>query len=108
MSARPDTTVAESCKMQSVEGDPAEQRKYARIEAALSCSVATATDAFEAQIVNLSKSGAAVVGPGGAAGPGDTVTLPLERQEAPLSVALPGQGVRIDARDEEHVLYGIA
>jgi uncharacterized protein (TIGR02266 family) len=87
--------------------DAAEQRRFARIESSLVCSLATATDAFEAAVVNLSKSGAAILGPDGAARVGDTVTLLVERAEGLMSVALPGQVVRTEERDER-TLYGVA
>src|SRR5581483_6815376 len=80
--------------------DGAEQRKFARIEASLLCSVATANDAFDAAVVNLSKSGAAILGPDGAAKVGDTLTLLIERQEGLVSLALPGEVVRIEERGE--------
>ncbi len=40
-----------------------EQREFARIETNVTCSVATASTSFEATIINLSLSGAALVGP---------------------------------------------
>jgi c-di-GMP-binding flagellar brake protein YcgR len=70
------------------------------------CSVATATDAFEAAVVNLSKSGAAILGPDGAAKMGESVTLLIERSEGLMSVALPGEVVRIEERGER-MLYGV-
>src|SRR4051812_17871743 len=86
--------------------DGADQRKHARIEASIACSVATSVDAFEAEIANLSKSGAAVLGPAGAAQIGETVTLMLERAEGEITVAVPAKVVRIEARDEL-TLYGV-
>ena len=88
-------------------GAGADQRKYARIEASIACSVATASDAFEGLIANLSKGGAAVLGPDGAAKVGDTLTLMLERTEGVVSLSVPGKVVRVEARGER-MLYGVA
>lgn len=87
-------------------GDGADQRKYARIEASIACSIATAVDAFEAAVANLSKSGAAILGPEGAAKVGETITVMLERAEGQVTVALPGKVVRIEQRDAR-TLYGV-
>jgi c-di-GMP-binding flagellar brake protein YcgR len=81
-----------------------EQRRFARIEASLVCSVATSTDAFDAVVVNLSKGGVAILGPDGAARTGETITLLVERDGA--SIALPGEIVRTEGRDER-MLYGV-
>jgi c-di-GMP-binding flagellar brake protein YcgR len=86
--------------------DPSDQRRYARIESSIVCSVATAVDAFEALVANVSRSGAAIVGPDGAAQIGETVTLMLERAEGLVSLALPGTVVRIEHRGER-TLYGV-
>jgi c-di-GMP-binding flagellar brake protein YcgR len=87
-------------------GDGSDQRKFARIESSVTCSVATSADAFEAEIVNLSKGGAAVVGPIGAAKEGDTVTLLLEESTSPVSVAFPAQVMRVERRGAEE-LFGV-
>ncbi|MBK7861664.1 MAG: PilZ domain-containing protein [Archangiaceae bacterium] len=86
--------------------DGSEQRKYARIEASIACSVATATDAFEAAVTNLSKGGAGIFGPDGAAAPGDKVTLMLERAEGLVTLSVPGTVVRVEHRGER-TLYGV-
>lgn len=88
-------------------GDGADQRKFARIEASIACSVATSVDAFEAEVANLSKSGAGILGPPLAAKVGETVTLLLERVGDIMSLAVPGTVVRTEAR-EERMLYGVA
>ncbi len=87
--------------------DGAEQRKHARIETGIVCSVATSVDAFEAHIANLSKGGAGVIGPKGAAKVGETITLMLERVTPDgLTLAVPGKVVRTEPRDELS-LYGV-
>jgi hypothetical protein len=86
--------------------DGIEQRKYARIEASIACSVATSVDAFEAAVANLSRSGAGIIGPDGAAKVGETVTLMLERAEGLVTLAVPGKVVRIEHRGER-CLYGV-
>lgn len=68
----------------------AEQRKHARIETSLVCTLATATDAVDAVLANLSKGGAAIIAPLSAASVGDTVTLMLERSEGLVTLALTG------------------
>ena len=88
-------------------GDGVDQRKYARIEASISCTVATSLDAFEAEIANLSKSGAGVLGPPAAAKVGEIITLMLERVGEIMSLSVPGQVVRTEARGER-MLYGVA
>lgn len=87
--------------------DGADQRKYARIEANIACTVATSVDAFEAEIANLSKSGAGVLGPPAAAKVSETITLMLERVGDLVSLAVPGQVVRTEERGER-MLYGVA
>lgn len=87
-------------------GDGAEQRKYARIEADVPCSVATSTDAFEARAANLSRSGAGVVGPDGLARTGETVTVMLERGGELPPLAMAGKVVRQVPRGGQ-VLYGV-
>jgi c-di-GMP-binding flagellar brake protein YcgR len=86
--------------------DGPEQRKYARIEASIACSVATSVDAFEAAVANLSRSGAGIIGPDGAAKVGETVTLMLERAEGLVTLSVPGKVVRIEHRGERS-LYGV-
>lgn len=88
-------------------GDGAEQRKFARIEANLACSVATSVDAFEAELANLSKSGAGIIGPPLAAKVGETVTLMLEHVGDLTALSVPGKVVRTEAR-AERMLYGVA
>ena len=77
-----------------------DQRRHARIEASLVCSVATATEMVEAVVASLSKSGASIIGPSGAAAEGDTVTLMLERTEGLVTVSLAGTVVRKEERDQ--------
>jgi c-di-GMP-binding flagellar brake protein YcgR len=77
-----------------------EQRKYARVESSLACSLATATDVFEAVIANLSKGGAAVIAPLSAANECDTVTILVERSEGLVGLSLVGTVVRKEERDQ--------
>ncbi len=77
-----------------------EQRKYARIESSLVCSLATATDVVEAVVANLSKGGAAVIAPPGAANEGDTITMMVERSEGLVSLSLVGTVVRKEVHEQ--------
>lgn len=86
--------------------DASEQRKYARIESSLACSLATAADVVDAAVVNLSKGGAAILGPENAAQVGDKVTVLLERAEGLVSIALQCEVVRTEQRGEL-ALYGV-
>ncbi len=83
-----------------------DQREFARIETNVVCSVATAATSFEAQVMNLSLSGAALVGPPGAAEKGESVTLLLEQPESMMSFALSAEVVRI-APQGDQVVYGV-
>lgn len=83
----------------------AENRKYARIESSIACSVATATRAFEAVVANLSRGGLALIGPEGVE-VGEALTVILERFEGQVTVSLPGTVVRTEERDERRV-YGV-
>jgi c-di-GMP-binding flagellar brake protein YcgR len=86
--------------------EPADKRRYARIEASLVCSMATASDVVDGVVANVSKSGAAIIASLSAARVGDTVTLMLEREEGLVSLSLPGTVVRKDV-DEERARYGV-
>lgn len=79
---------------------PSDKRKHARIESSLVCTMATATDAVEAVVANLSKGGAAILAGLGVAEVGDTVTLMLERAEGLVTLSLSGAVVRKDVQDE--------
>lgn len=77
-----------------------EQRKYARIETSLVCTLATATDVVDAVVANLSKGGAALIAPLSAASEGELVTVMVERSEGLVSLALTGTVVRKEERDQ--------
>ena len=84
-----------------------EQRAFARIETDVTCSVATMSTSFEAQLHNLSMSGAGLVGPPGAAEKGEAVTLMLEHNEGVVSFAVSATVVRIAPAEGEQVVYGV-
>jgi len=83
-----------------------DQREFARIETNVLCSVATGSTSFEAKVLNLSLSGAGLLGPPGAAERGESVTLMLEHQEGLMSFALSAAVVRI-APQGELAVYGV-
>ena len=83
-----------------------EQREFARLETHVVCSVATASTSFEAEVLNLSLSGAGLLGPPGAAEKGESVTLMLEHQEGMMSFALSANVVRMSPQGEK-VVYGV-
>lgn len=76
-----------------------DQRKYARIETSLVCTLATTTDTVEAVVANLSKGGAALIAPLSAASEGEFVTVLVERSEGLVSLALTGTVVRKEAHE---------
>lgn len=81
-----------------------ERRKWARIEASLECTVASADQTFDAKVVNVSKSGIAVMAPAGQLTQGETASVMLERSD--LALAVSGEVVRIVEAGDETV-YGI-
>lgn len=83
-----------------------EQRQFARIETNVVCSVATGSTSFEAEVLNLSLSGAGLLGPPGAAEKGESVTMMLEHQEGLMSFALSANVVRMNPQGEK-MLYGV-
>jgi c-di-GMP-binding flagellar brake protein YcgR len=83
-----------------------EQRSAARIETTISCGVATATTSFDAQVANLSLSGAALLGPAAAAERGESVTLMFEHQDGVVSFAVTAEVVRV-VDQGEFTLYGV-
>ncbi len=62
---------------------------------------------FEAQLHNLSMSGAGLVGPPGAAEKGEAVTLMLEHNEGVVSFAVSATVVRIAPAEGEQAVYGV-
>jgi hypothetical protein len=83
-----------------------EKRTAARIETSISCDVATDSTSFTAEVLNLSLTGAALLGPVGVAKRGDLVTLMIDHQEAMVSIALSAEVVRT-ATQGEAVVYGV-
>lgn len=83
-----------------------DKRKHARIETSLVCTLATASDAVEAVVANLSKGGAAIIAPLSAAQVGDTVTVMLEREEGLINLSLPSSIVRKEEK-EQRAIYGV-
>lgn len=68
--------------------------------------MATADQTFEAKVVNVSRSGVALLAGAGASKEGDTVSVMLERAEGPISLAVSGTVVRIYGSANETV-YGV-
>lgn len=83
-----------------------ENRSHARIETSVFCTVATPTDGFDANVVNLSLGGAGLLGPHGVAKRGDSVTLMLDRPTEMISLALTATVVRTAIQGEQ-TMYGL-
>lgn len=81
-----------------------ERRRWARIEASLECTVASADQTFDAKVVNVSRGGLAVMAGEGLLALGETASVMLERD--PLALAVSGEVVRIIAGGAETV-YGV-
>lgn len=62
---------------------------------------------FEAQLHNLSLSGAGLVGPAGAAEKGEAITLMLEHGEGLMSFAVSATVIRIAPAEGDQVVYGV-
>lgn len=84
----------------------AERRKWARIEASLECTIATADLTFDAKVVNVSRSGVAVMARAGLIQVEEPVTVMLDQLEGGLSLGLSGTVARIVASGADTV-YGI-
>lgn len=83
-----------------------DQRQHARVETTITCGVATASTTFDADVLNLSLSGAALLGPPGAAEKGEPITLMFEHQDGMVSFALSAEVVRLAPQDDR-VVYGV-
>ncbi len=70
------------------------------------CTLATATDVFDAVVSNLSRGGAAIVSSPAAAEVDETVTLMLEREEGLISLALGATVVRKELKNDR-AIYGV-
>lgn len=81
-----------------------ERRRWARIEASLECTVASADQTFDARVVNVSRGGVAFLAPAGLVEIGQTVTVMLEREA--LSLALSGEVVRLVGEGDD-TAYGV-
>lgn len=86
--------------------EPSDQRKHARIESSIVCSMATGAEVFESVVANLSRGGALIIASLSAAEVGDPVTLMLERAEGLVTLSLRGAVVRKDEQ-EERARYGV-
>jgi c-di-GMP-binding flagellar brake protein YcgR len=86
-----------------------DRRRWARIEASLECTVATAAATFGAKVVNLSRGGVALMTGPDAVKLGETVSVLLERGagpvpggiDGPVSLAFAGKVVRIFGAGDE-------
>ena len=83
-----------------------ERRRFARIEASLECTLATADQTLEAKVVNVSRNGLAVMAPEGSSAEGETISVMLERAEGGVSLAVSGTVVRVEGSGVE-TIYGI-
>lgn len=83
-----------------------EQRKFARLETNLECTVVTGDADFPARVANLSRTGAGLIGPAGRAEVGAQLMLLFERAEGNFSFALPSGVVRVTPHPEGAV-YGV-
>ena len=83
-----------------------DRRRWARIEASLECTVASADQAFEALAVNVSRNGLAVVAGAGLCKVGETVSVMLERAEREISLSLSGEVAHVSGSGAQTV-YGI-
>ena len=81
----------------------ADRRRFARIEASLACTIATASETVKAQVVNLSRTGVAVIC-GHSMETGAKITLLIENST--LTVGLTGEIVRKAAIAGE-LSYGV-
>jgi c-di-GMP-binding flagellar brake protein YcgR len=75
--------------------DGREQRKHARIETGLDCTVIAGDIDFTARVANLSRGGAGLVGPEGKAELGTQLLILLERKEGDFALALQARVVRM-------------
>ena len=78
-----------------------DRRRWARIEASLECTVATADQTFEAKVVNVSRGGVALMTGPDVVKLGETVSVLLETGERTVSLAIAGKVVRIFGEADE-------
>ncbi len=83
-----------------------DRRRWARIEASLECTVASADQTVDAKVVNVSRGGVALLAEAGLAKEGETVSLMLDRAEGSISLAVSGTVVRIVGEGVDTV-YGV-
>jgi PilZ domain len=86
--------------------DGRDNRRHARIETSLDCTVIAGDVDFSAKVANLSRGGAALWGPGGQAAPGTQLLILLERREGDFALALQARVVRVEAQGTG-VQYGV-
>jgi c-di-GMP-binding flagellar brake protein YcgR len=90
----------------ALELDGREQRKHARIETSLDCTVIAGDVDFTARVANLSRGGAGLLGPEGKAELGTQLLILLERKEGDFALALQARVVRIEPQPTG-VQYGV-
>ena len=83
-----------------------DRRRWARIEASLECTVASADQTFDAQVVNVSRGGVALLAGAGRLKAGESVSVMLERAEGSIALAFSGTVVRIVGEGAE-TIYGV-
>ena len=85
---------------------PHEQRRHARIETGLDCSVIAGALDFTARVTNLSRGGAGLLGPKGRTEPGGQLLILLERSDGDFALALQARVLRAQEQGNE-MLYGV-
>lgn len=83
-----------------------EQRKHARIETSLECTVVAGEVDFPAKVANLSRGGAGLLAAAGKVEAGALVMLLVEHAQGGFSLALPARVLRAAAYGDEE-LYGL-
>jgi c-di-GMP-binding flagellar brake protein YcgR len=84
-----------------------EQRKHARIETSLGCTVIAGDTDFTARVSNLSRGGAGLLGPAGKTELGAQLLILLERREGDFALALQARVVRTGEPEGDEVQYGV-
>lgn len=98
--------MSEPRPISGLEVDKDERRQSGRVEASLECTLASEVATVEAQVQNLSRTGAGLLAEPGAATVGALVSLLLERAEGMFSLGLSATVVRAMPRGERF-FYGL-